>query len=242
MIFISQIKNVRPYDQRCSYPHNIPSVVALKELEFHKPVTFIIGENGSGKSTLIEAIAINAGFNPEGGGRNFSFNTNESHSELFQDIRLIRTAYRNKDGFFLRAESFYNVASEVDKLYASEKSELEQSYGGSLHARSHGESFLALLHNRLIGHGLYIFDEPESALSIISQFNMLTRLKQLVDKKSQFIIATHSPVLMAYPDADIYCVSENGLQLVNYEDTEQYKLTKYFMNNYQKMLGELGLL
>lgn len=235
MIYISLVRNVKPLEERNAYPYNIPSISKLEELEFRKPVTFIIGENGSGKSTLVESIAINAGFNPEGGGRNFNFNTKESHSELYQDIKLSRTPYRNKDGFFLRAESFYNVATAVDNYQA------EESYGGSLHDRSHGESFLALLHNRLYGNGLYIFDEPESALSVTSQLNMLTRLKELVDKKSQFIIATHSPILMAYPDADIYCVTNTGLQLIDYEDTEQYKVTKYFMNNYQGMLVELGL-
>lgn len=237
MIFISRIRNEKPLNERNSYPYNIPSIANLTELKFRKSVSFIIGENGSGKSTLVEAIAINAGFNPEGGSRNFNFNTMESHSELFQDIRLIRSVNRNKDGFFLRAESFYNVASEVDSLFdAATKQDV---YGGSLHERSHGESFLALLHHRLKGNGLYIFDEPESALSIISQFNMLIRIKELVNKNSQFIIATHSPILMAYPGAAIYRVTNNGLQLTSYEDTEQYRLTKYFINNYQKMIDEL---
>jgi len=240
LIFIKSIRNIKPDDERSSYPYNISSILHLDKLEFHKPVTFIIGENGSGKSTLIEAIAINAGFNPEGGGCNFNFSTSESHSELFQSIKLVRSAYRNRDGYFLRAESFYNVASEVDKLF--DKTDKENIYGGSLHERSHGESFLALLHNRLRGNGLYIFDEPESALSINSQFNMLIRVKQLVDKNSQFIIATHSPILMAYPDADIYSVTHDGIKLTSYEETEQYKLTKYFMNNHQKFIADLDLL
>ncbi|WP_156307278.1 AAA family ATPase [Sphingobacterium endophyticum] len=235
MIYISKIRNNRPLVGRTSYPYNIPSIINLEELKFRKEVTFIIGENGSGKSTLVEAIAINAGFNPEGGSRNFNFSTQDSHSALFEDIQLIRTANRNKDGFFLRAESFYNVATAVDEYI------VQDSYGGSLHERSHGESFLALLHHRLNGKGLYIFDEPESALSIISQLNMLTRIRQLVEKSSQFIIATHSPILMAYPDADIYQVSAEGINLVAYEDTEQYRLTKYFMNNRTKMLSELGI-
>lgn len=239
MIYISGIRNEKPHNERDAYPYNIPSTTRLEKLEFRRSVTFIIGENGSGKSTLVEAIAVNAGFNPEGGGRNFNFNTMTSHSELFEDLRLVRTAYRNRDGYFLRAESFYNVASEIDRVFSP--GDKQRIYGGSLHEQSHGESFLALLHNRLNGNGLYIFDEPESALSIVSQFNMLTRIKQLVDKKSQFIIATHSPILMAYPDADIYSVTNSGIQLINYEDTEQYKLTKYFMNNYQRMIVELGL-
>jgi len=235
MIYISKIRNNRPLVNRTSYPYNIPSIINLEELTLRNEVTFIIGENGSGKSTLVEAIAINAGFNPEGGSRNFNFSTQDSHSALFEDIQLIRTAYRNKDGFFLRAESFYNVATAIDNYV------VHGAYGGSLHERSHGESFLALLHHRLGGNGLYIFDEPESALSIISQLNMLTRVRQLVEKKSQFIIATHSPILLAYPNADIYQVSAEGIRPVAYEDTEQYILTKYFMNNRAKMLSELGL-
>lgn len=235
MIYISKVRNNKSVDDRSVYPHNIPSISNLGELTFRKEVTFIIGENGAGKSTLVEAIAINAGFNAEGGSRNFNFSTKNSHSSLFDEIQLIRTPYRNRDGYFLRAESFYNVATAIDNY------EVQSSYGGSLHERSHGESFLSLLHHRLNGHGLYIFDEPESALSMISQLNMLTRIHQLVEKHSQFIIATHSPILMAYPDADIYQVSSEGVHLVDYEDTEQYQLTKYFMNNRNKMLTDLGL-
>ncbi len=239
MIYIESIKNTRLKKDRNSYPYNIPSIFNLEELRFRKSITFIIGENGSGKSTLVEALAINAGFNPEGGSRNFNFKTQDSHSELYNDIKLTRSPYRNTDGFFLRAESFYNVASEIDNIL--DEGQIIRNYGGSLHERSHGESFLALVHNRLSGNGLYIFDEPESALSITSQFNLLIAIKELIEKKSQFIIATHSPILMAYPEADICQVSANGLELVNYEDTEQYRLTKYFINNYRKMIDELML-
>ena len=243
MIYIKSIQNQKPADERKEYPYNIPSIVGLEKLTFRKNVTFITGENGSGKSTLIEAIAINAGFNPEGGSRNFNFHTQDSHSNLFKNIKLTRSAYRNKDGFFLRAESYYNFASNLDELDAEPGGPpIKQYYGGkSLHEQSHGESFLALLVNRLYGDGLYIFDEPESALSITSQFKMLVKMKELVDKNSQFIIATHSSILMAYPDADIYCVTEKGLQLMDYEETEQFMLTKYFVNNYRKMIVELGL-
>lgn len=237
MIYIERIKNIRLKEDRVVYPYNIPSIFNLEELKFRKSVTFITGENGSGKSTLVEALAINAGFNPEGGGRNFNFKTQDSHSLLYNDIKLIRSAYRNTNGYFLRAESFYNLASEIDNILPSYQ--VIKNYGGSLHKCSHGESFLALVHHRLSGNGLYIFDEPESALSIVSQFNLLMAMKGLVEKQSQFIIATHSPILMAYPDADIYHVTDNGLELVNYEDTEQYRLTKYFINNYEKMIVEL---
>lgn len=235
MIYINTIKNTKSTEERNIYPYNIPSIANLNMLEFRKNVTFIIGENGSGKSTLIEAIAINAGFNPEGGNRNFNFTTNDSHSTLFNDLKLIRSAYREKDGFFLRAESFYNVATAIDQY------QVQYNYGGSLHKCSHGESFLALVKNRFSGNGLYIFDEPESALSLTNQLTLMLLIKELVDKDSQFIIATHSPILMAYPDADIYSVSDEGLKLIKYEDTEQYKMTKYFINNYQRMISDLGL-
>lgn len=204
-------------------------------------MTFIVGENGSGKSTFVEAIAIKAGFNPEGGSRNFNFATKNSHSALFEDVKLVRSLKRFTDGYFLRAESFYNVASEIDQLYEGDLYRLKQAYGGSMHERSHGESFLALLHNRLSGQGLYIFDEPESALSVSSQLNMMVRMKELVEQASQFIIATHSPILLAYPGADIYQVSEDGLTQVAFEDTDQFRLTKLFINSYQRVLVELGL-
>lgn len=243
MIYINKITYTKPVNERREYPYNVPSILYMNELKFHKDVTFIVGENGSGKSTLIEAIAVNAGFNPEGGTRNFNFYTKKSHSELFNDIKLIRSAYRNTDGFFFRSESYYNFASNVDALRENDfGKDIYLSYGGkSLHDQSHGESFLSMLLNRLGGNGLYIFDEPESALSINSLLMMLIKIKELVYKKSQLIISTHSPILLAYPGAAIYSVTNNGLQLIRYEDTEQYIMTKYFINNYPRMLTELGL-
>lgn len=245
MIYINRIRNTKPINERNVYPYNIPSIVNLDDLDFRKSVTFITGENGSGKSTLIEAIAINAGFNVEGGGRNFNFSTLDSHSSLFDSLKLRWSpARRNKDGFFLRAESYYNFASNMDIMDSDPEGGglIREYYGGkSLHEQSHGESFMALLIHRLYGDGLYIFDEPESALSLNSQFKVLVKMKELVAKNSQFIIATHSPVLMAYPDSDIYVVSDSGIELVDYESTEQYRLMKYFSNNYQKFLLDLGI-
>lgn len=237
MIYIRKIVNLKGLNERTEYPYNISVISQLHEFEFKSSVTFIVGENGTGKSTFVEALAISAGFNPEGGSHYLNYHTYDSHSSLFNNIKLTRSGYRNKDGYFLRAESFYNVAAEIDRI--SNAWQLEKNYGGALHERSHGESFLGLMLNRLSGDGLYIFDEPESALSIISQFKLLVKMKELEDKKSQFIIATHSPVLLAYPGAEIYKITDNGLVLTNYEDTEQYKLTKYFVTNYSQVINEL---
>lgn len=221
------------------YPFRLDAVRGLSCLRLHPSVTFVIGENGSGKSTLLEAIAVAWGFNPEGGSRNFSFSTYSSHSELHQFIRLSKGVKRPRDGFFLRAESFFNVASEIQRL--DEQPALSppvvDSYGGrSLHAQSHGESFLALLMNRFGGNGLYILDEPEAALSPTRQMAMLSRVHQLVARKSQFIIATHSPIVMACPDAQIYQLDPEGARAVAYEETEHYQVTKDFLNNPRQML------
>lgn len=213
----------------------------LEDIEFEKPVTFFVGENGTGKSTLLEAIAVNYGFNPEGGTKNFSFSSMETHSNLYQHITVVKGFNRPKDGFFLRAESFYNVASEVDRLDQEGPGLLRNSYGGkSLHEQSHGESFLSLVLNRFLGNGIYILDEPEAALSPSRQMTLLCCIHELVQQGSQFIIATHSPILMAYPDADIYITDhENKITLTQYKETEHYKLTRDFMNHPEQMISHL---
>lgn len=216
------------------YPYSLPAVRRLRRLKLHPAVTFLVGENGSGKSTLLEAIAVAYGFNPEGGSRNFNFSTHASHSELHQCLRLVRGASRARDGFFLRAESLFNLATEIDRLGVT------HSYGGrSLHEQSHGESFLALLTERLGGQGLYLLDEPEAALSPMRQLAALTVIRDLVERGSQFVIATHSPILMAYPEADIVQLDENGLHKIAYTDTEHYQVTRDFLNRYPSMLRTL---
>nr|WP_323985041.1 AAA family ATPase [Fusibacter ferrireducens] len=220
------------------YPYNLPAVQSLDSLEFHPNVTFLVGENGSGKSTILEAIAVAFGYNPEGGTKHFNFATENSHSNLFDEIKLVKGIRSPKDGFFLRAESFYNVASYIDELDRDFGGgpKLIQSYGGkSLHQLSHGESFLTLFMNRLGGKGLYILDEPEAALSPNRQMALLSRMHDLVLENSQFIIATHSPILMAYPNAKIYCIDQD-YACIKYEETEHYNTTKQFVNNTEKML------
>lgn len=227
-----------------SYLNKLPAVKYLvknKSLPITKDVTILVGENGTGKSTLLEAIAVAYGFNAEGGTRNFKFSTNETHSELFEYITLSKARHA-KDGFFLRAESFYNVASNIDEIdrEPSFNPPVINSYGGvSLHKQSHGESFLALVQNRFGGNGLYILDEPEAALSPAKLLVLLAEINALVKKDSQFIIATHSPILMAFPGAQIYQLSESGIEAVSYKETEHYQLTKRFLDNPELMLKYL---
>ena len=225
-----------------TYPFSLPAVKELGTLKLHPKVTFIVGENGSGKSTLLEAIATAWGFNPEGGTKNFNFDTRRSHSELHTFLTLGKSVKRAKDGFFLRAESFFNVATEIEKLDEEPSNALPiiASYGmRSLHEQSHGESFFALIMHRFGGNGLYILDEPEAALSPSRQLAMLARIHQLVGMNSQFIVATHSPILMAYPDADLYQIEESGLVRTAYEETEHFLVTKAFLGNPGRQLALL---
>lgn len=216
------------------YPFNVPVVRHLDELEFHPKVTFLVGENGSGKSTLIEALAVAWGFNAEGGTKNFRFGTRSSHSELHQFVRIVRSPRRARDGFFLRAESYFNVGTQIDDLG------VEASYGGvSPHEQSHGEAFFALFDNRFGGDGLYILDEPEAALSPSRQLSFLARMHELIGQRSQFIIATHSPIILGYPDAWIYQTSSHGLERVEYEDTDHVQITRNFLNRRQTFLDVL---
>lgn len=245
--------NVRPYLRSVSlkregvasydaYPFCIPAVRELHDLEFHPDVTFIVGENGCGKSTLLEGIATAWGFNPEGGTTNFRFSTRVSHSELHDHLTLVKSLRRPRDGFFLRAESFFNVATDIERMDAepSFAPRVIDSYGGrSLHEQSHGESFLALLLHRFGGNGLYILDEPEAALSPTRQLAVLRRIHQLVDNNSQFIIATHSPLLMAYPGAKTFLLDNTGFTAVRYEDTEHYAVSREFLANPARMLARL---
>ena len=221
------------------YPFTLPIVRSFDYIDLHPKVTYFIGENGSGKSTFLEALAVSLGFNPEGGSKNFRFSTRGSHSDLHQYLRVAKHVPKPRDGFFLRAESFFNVATEIEHLDAEPASgpPIIDSYGGqSLHEQSHGESFLALMTNRFGGKGMYILDEPEAALSPSRQLAVLSRIHDLVTDDSQFVIATHSPILMAYPDASIYECRADGLHRVDYKDTEHYQVMRDFLANPERML------
>ena len=236
-LYVKSVQISEPLEEG-SYLNDIPAVKALESssLVFDNPLTIFVGENGSGKSTLIEAIAIAMGFNPEGGTKNFTFSTADSHSDLYKHLSVSRQAYP-KDGFFLRAESFYNVASSIERMDREGGGRpLIESYGGvSLHKQSHGESFLALVKNRFSGRGLYILDEPEAALSPARMMQLLCLIHDLLEKDSQFIIATHSPILMSYPDAFIYELNEEGFHQTTYRETEHYRITKDFIDKPEVM-------
>jgi len=228
------------------YPFDLPAVRQLGERSFRAPVTVFVGENGMGKSTLLEALAVAVRLNPEGGSRNLRFATKATHSELHRLLRVTRGPRLPKDAFFLRAESFYNVATAIDALdahrdhHSTTAPPIVQSYGGrSLHEQSHGESFFALFLRRLGGRGLYLLDEPEAALSPQRQLALLARMHQLVQDGSQFVMATHSPMLMGYPGADIWWFGENGISRTDAQTTEHWQITRQFLNDPEGMLREL---
>lgn len=241
--FISRIALQRDkIDSFEKYPFSLPSVRSLDYIEPHPKITFFVGENGSGKSTLLEAIATSIGFNPEGGTKNFRFKTRASHSILHEYLRVAKGYKRPRDGFFLRAESFFNVATEIENLDAEPSfgPPVISHYGGqSLHEQSHGESFMALLMNRFGENGLYLLDEPEAALSPQRQLEAMARIHDLASANSQFIIATHSPILMAYPDAWIYQFDKSGISKISYQDTEHYQVIRSFIMNPERMLKEI---
>jgi len=239
--FLSDV-SLKPSAQSLAgtFPFSLPVVRGLGRLSLHPQVTFFVGENGSGKSTLLEAIAVAMGLNAEGGSRNFNFATRASHSALHEHLRLVRGVTPPRDAYFLRAESFFNVSTEIERLDREGGPGLLDSYGGKpLHERSHGEAFLTLFMERFGGKSFFVLDEPEAALSPQRQLAMLSRLHDLVRAGSQFLVATHSPILMAYPDAIIYECGADGIRQVAYEDTEHYRVMHDFIANPQRMLKVL---
>ena len=217
-----------------SYLRKIESIAGLDQLEFHKPITFFVGENGSGKSTLLEAIAVAYGFNPEGGTRNYKFSTYDSHSELCNAMRLIKGIHKPGWGYFLRAESFYNVATAED--------EYSRGPGGRpqhFHEKSHGESFLAMAQSNFKPNGVYLLDEPEAALSPQRQLTLLLEIVECARAQSQFIIVTHSPILLGIPDAEILTFDSGQICPCSYEETDSYQVTEMFINNREQILHRL---
>lgn len=229
--YLRSIKLLREeIEDRDAYPYFLPIFANFEELELDSFVTIIVGENGAGKSTLLEGIAVAWGFNPEGGTRNMKFSTQDTHSNLYEHLRLIKGVKKPRDEYFLRAESFYNVATQAENYGVSDY------YGGSLHLKSHGEAFFATLMNKFKGKGFYLLDEPEAALSPMRQMAIISRIHDLVEDESQFIIATHSPFIMAYPGARILYLSDDGIENIEYENTAHYMITKQFISNPEKFL------
>ena len=234
LIISEIILNRDMIDNYDNYPFNIPAVKNFNKLKLTSPVTFFIGENGIGKSTFIEAIAINLGLPKEGGTQNFIYETKDTTSSLSEYLKII-TKNKPKTKFFLRAESFYNFSTEVERLVKEDKfHSLFNSYGGNLHECSHGEAFLKLVQNRFTENGIYILDEPEAALSIQRQLSLLCLIDELVKKGSQFIISTHSPILISYRNGKILDLNDNFKE-VSYKDTDIYKLYKMYLDNSDNM-------
>lgn len=221
-----------------AYPFTLPVVAGLRatgRLELDSAVTFLVGDNGTGKSTLIEAILVAAGFNPEGGSINFRFGTRATESVLGHHLRLVRGIAKPRTGWFLRAESFYNVATEIDRL-----AELRPYGGRSLHERSHGESFLDLVTHRFGPNGLYLLDEPEAALSVQGCLAMLIRICDLAEAGSQFVVATHSPILLAAPHARILQIDLDGtINHVGYDEAQPVTMTRSFLDDPERYLHYL---
>lgn len=216
-----------------SYLRDIVALQEIENLYFSNAITFFVGENGSGKSTLLEAIAVAHGFNPEGGTKNYLFSTHDTHSELCDAIKLVRGYRKEKWGYFLRAESFYNVATQEEE-YADFKHP-----SARYHEKSHGESFLTLAQNNLRPNGLYLLDEPEAALSPQSQLTLLIEIYRCAKEGAQFFIATHSPILLGIPDAQILCFDNGSIHTCSYEETESYQITEMFINNRKFVLERL---
>ncbi|MDO4168902.1 MAG: AAA family ATPase [Lachnospiraceae bacterium] len=219
--------------EKDSYLREIESIHSLNKLEFTKPVTFFVGENGSGKSTLLEAIAISYGFNPEGGTKNYLFSTYDSHSELHEAMTVSKSYRKPNWGYFFRAESFYNVATKEEEY--SDITHPSERY----HQKSHGESFLALAQRQLRPNGIYLLDEPEAALSPQRQLTLLMQIYECAKHGSQFMIVTHSPILLGLPNAEIWNFDDGLLHLCEYEETDSYQITEMFINNRNLLLDRL---
>lgn len=223
-----------------SYLHSIDALKNMEVLDFQKNITFFVGENGTGKSTLIEAIAVAYGFNPEGGTMNYRFSTFDDVSQLSSAIRMVKGYRRAKSNYFFRAESFFNVASKAEDYRDMTPKEIYYDrYGGkSLHEQSHGESFLAYFQS-FDQEGLYIMDEPEAALSPQRQLTLFIQIAKMAENGSQFIIASHSPILLGIPGADIISFDEGVMRRCGYEETESYQVMEMFIDHRERLIEGL---
>ena len=217
-----------------SYLRSIKTIAGINRLAFHSPITFFVGENGTGKSTLLEAMAVAYGFNPEGGTVNYSFSTYDSHSELWDAVTLSKSFKKVHCGYFLRAESFYNVATKED-----EYGKLPGGVPLNLHKKSHGESFLTIINEYFKSDGLFFLDEPEAALSPQRQMTLLLKIAESARENSQFFIVTHSPVLLTLPGAEILSFDNGRLHKIEFEDTESYRISEMFINHREQVLKRL---
>ena len=231
--FLLSVRVERDPEVPADYASALPAVADLDGFRFHPAVTFLVGANGSGKSTVLEAVAVAAGLNPEGGSRSFNFASRPSHSTLHRHL-VLEWGAKPRTDFFLRAESFYNVASRLDEMGGL------QYYGGiSLHDQSHGQSFLAVVVNRFSGDGLFFLDEPEAALSPQGQLALLRAIHDRVGDGCQFVIATHSPILVAYPDAAIHECGDHGIRPVGFDEAPQVDLYRSFLDRPDRYLHHL---
>lgn len=231
--FLKRMTLPTPPEDAPGYAFKIPLFADGFEAKFERPITVLVGENGSGKSTMLEALAIKLGLNPEGGSRNIQFATRETHSQLHHVLRLSQTPGTLPDAYFLRAESFYNVATEMEKLGVKD-------YGDKpFHEQSHGEAFFTLFNDRFNNEGIYILDEPEAALSPARQLAFLALIHEYIQGGAQFVIATHSPIIMAYPQARILHFGPEGIREQAYKETEHYRITRSFLESPERSFREL---
>jgi predicted ATPase len=234
-----RIKPRRLAEDERDYTDELPALVSGDAIDLNQRVTFFVGENGSGKSTLVEALAVASHLNPEGGGRTYqhAFSTRSSHSSLHRRLDLTLAPVAPLNGFFLRAESVFNLATELES--PAPKLEMHRIYDRPLHEQSHGESFLDIARNRLAPRGLYFFDEPEAALSVHGQLALMRRMHELVEEHSQFVVATHSPILLGYPEATIFELTERGIDEIHYDDAPQVELTRAFLDDPGRFLRRI---
>jgi len=236
--FVHAIR-IKPPRRADDYTGSLPALQAVERIELDPRVTFFVGENGSGKSTLVEALAGALGLNAEGGGRayQFRFSTRASHSRLRRRVELEWISLPPRNSFFLRAEAVFNLATAMETT--GSVGEMQKVYERPLPEQSHGESFLDIAVNRLAPNGLYLFDEPEAALSLRGQLALMRRMHELVAQDCQFVVATHSPILLGFPDARIYLLDEDGIHAIEYDEAPQVELTRSFLDDPDRFFKEL---